>query len=218
MNEDIAAQLIGCTTAAAAWAAVNAMYGAQNSAGIRHLRRQIQALRKEDKPAAEYMQKVKGIADAMAAAGSPLCDDEIIDYMLTGLGKAFNPIAASMNFSTVRVTLAMFYNNVLNFEALQKQQEEDGDWTSSANAVSRPGYTTNTGRGGRPAGGSTPPAQGGQFYPGQGGSGYGGQGGQGFGDQGQDRRRNGGGNDGGNGRNGGGGNGRNRRWRPQCQI
>ena len=54
MNKDIAAQLIGCTTAAA-WAAVHAMYGAQNSAGIRHLRRQIQALRKEDKPAAEYM-------------------------------------------------------------------------------------------------------------------------------------------------------------------
>jgi hypothetical protein len=131
MNEDIAAQLIGCTTAAAAWAAVHSLFGAQNSAGVRHLRRQIHALRKEEKPAAEYMQKVKGMADAMAATGTPLRNDEIIDYMLTGLGKAFNPIAASMNFSTVPVTLAVFYNNVLNFEALQKQQEEDGDWATT---------------------------------------------------------------------------------------
>ena len=64
MHEDIAVQLIGCTSAASAWAAVHAMYGAQNRAGVRHLRRQIQVLRKEDKPASEYMQKVKALADA----------------------------------------------------------------------------------------------------------------------------------------------------------
>lgn len=64
------------------------------------------------------MNKVKAIADAMAAAGSPLRDDEIIDYMLAGLGSAFNPIAASMNFAGVEVTLGMFYSQVLSFEAL----------------------------------------------------------------------------------------------------
>ena len=42
MHEDISAQLIGCTSAAAAWSAVHAMFSAENRAGVRALRRQIQ--------------------------------------------------------------------------------------------------------------------------------------------------------------------------------
>ena len=41
MAEGIAMQLINCKTAAAAWAAIHAMYSTQNTAGIRHTRRQI---------------------------------------------------------------------------------------------------------------------------------------------------------------------------------
>jgi hypothetical protein len=86
MTEDIACQLLGCSTAAAAWTAVQSMFGAQNRAGVRHIKRQIQALKKQDMTAGEYMQKVKALADAMAAAGSPLSNDDVINYMLTGLG------------------------------------------------------------------------------------------------------------------------------------
>ena len=68
--------------------------------------------------ASEYMHKVKALADAMAFAGSPLDDDEIIDYMLTGLGKAFNPIAASLSVVVTPVALTDFYSMVLNYEAL----------------------------------------------------------------------------------------------------
>lgn len=50
MTEEIAAQLIGCTTAAAAWVAVAAMFGVESHASVRHLRRQIQALRKGTRP------------------------------------------------------------------------------------------------------------------------------------------------------------------------
>jgi histone deacetylase 1/2 len=201
MTEDIASQLLGCTTAAEVWTAIHAMFSAQSRAGVRHIRRQIQALRKGDMSASEYMHKVKALADSMTAAGFPLQDDEIIDYMLTGLGKDFNPIAASLNVVTTPVTAASFYSMVLNFEALQLSQQADNEeWTSSANAtmrsnappVNRP-YVQDTGRtsGGRPSGG----------YPQQ-------QQGQG----GQDRRRNNGGGGGGGGYNG------RRRWRPKCQI
>jgi histone deacetylase 1/2 len=201
MTEDIASQLLGCTTAAEVWTAIHAMFSAQSRAGVRHIRRQIQALRKGDMSASEYMHKVKALADSMTAAGFPLQDDEIIDYMLTGLGKDFNPIAASLNVVTTPVTAASFYSMVLNFEALQLSQQADNEeWMSSANAtmrsnappVNRP-YVQDTGRtsGGRPSGG----------YPQQ-------QQGQG----GQDRRRNNGGGGGGGGYNG------RRRWRPKCQI
>jgi hypothetical protein len=37
------------------------------------------------------------------SAGSPLRDDEIIDFMLTGLGSSFNPISASLNVHYVKI-------------------------------------------------------------------------------------------------------------------
>ncbi|KAK1645128.1 hypothetical protein QYE76_062933 [Lolium multiflorum] len=201
MSEEIASQLLGCSTAAAVWTSIHAMFSAQSRASVRHLRRQIQALRMT---ASEYMHKVKAMADAMTAVGSPLRDDEIIDYMLTGLGSPFNPIVASLNVITTPVTTASFYSMVLNFEALQlSQQAENEEWTSSANATmrshapSRP-YVQGTGRpsGGRPSGG----------YPQQQQQGQGGQGGQ------DHRRPNGGGGGGNTGNTG------RRRWRPRCQI
>jgi histone deacetylase 1/2 len=165
--------------------------------------------------ASEYMGKVKALADAMAAAGSPLRDDEVIDHMLTGLGRPYNPIAASLQVATTAVSLSAFYSMVLNYEALQLSQEADDDsWSSSANSVSRSGPTgAGTGRPrtqetGRPSGGYQP-QQGGQDRRYNGGGG-GNTGRNNLG--GNYSRNNGGTNNGRNGRNNG------RRSRPRCQL
>src|SRR4051812_39507664 len=147
----------------------------------------------------------------MASAGSPPDDEEIIDYMLTGLGKAFNPIAASLSVVITPVTLAKFYAMVLNYEALQlSQQADDEEWTSSANAAARSGAPATVNRSRAPDSGCSTDTRSAGGYPQQQGQGYpqGGYQQQG----GQDNRRNNGGGGGGNGRNG------NRRWRPKCQI
>jgi hypothetical protein len=85
------------------------MFGAQSRENVRHMKWQIQSLRKLEMPAAEYMDKVKALDDAMAAPGAPLSDDDIIDFMLTGLGLKFNPLAASMIRNNDAVTLAEFF-------------------------------------------------------------------------------------------------------------
>ena len=41
MDEDIAAQLIGCKTAANMWETVHVMFGAQSRTNVRHFRRQL---------------------------------------------------------------------------------------------------------------------------------------------------------------------------------
>src|SRR4051812_45685222 len=65
--------------------------------------------------------------------------------MLGRLGTTFNPIAAS-DFAATPVTLAMFYKNVLNYEGLQKQQQQEDpkDWTSSLTPHLAPTPTTTT--------------------------------------------------------------------------
>jgi hypothetical protein len=44
--------------------------------------------------AAVFMHKMKAFTDGMAAAGSPISDDELSDHILTGFGSAYNSIAA----------------------------------------------------------------------------------------------------------------------------
>nr|XP_040258309.1 cellulose-complementing protein-like [Aegilops tauschii subsp. strangulata] len=58
----------------------------------------------------------------MAAAGSPIRDDELIDHILTGLGSAYNSTAASLGVSNAPMPYSSFYSLVLSFEALQAQQ------------------------------------------------------------------------------------------------
>ena len=134
MDEDIACQLIGYESAHVVWTAIAAMFGAQSSAYVRHIRQQLQSLRKDDLSAAEYMHKMKALSDTMAAAGSPIRDDELIDHILTGLGSAYNSIAASLGVSNAPMPYSSFYSLVLSFEALQAQQSAAEGWSPSANA------------------------------------------------------------------------------------
>jgi uncharacterized membrane protein YgcG len=209
MEPDIACQLISCTTAAAVWTAVHTMYGAQSRANIRHLRRQLQTMRKEELTAGQYMHKMKAIADMMATAGAPVSNDELVDYIITGLGKSFNAIAGNLTMGNRSVPYSEFYSGILSFESMQAQQTQDEEWTSQANAASRSGSYSNNSRprapdfapvpygGGRPAGNS--------YQQGSGRS---------------DHQQSGGyGNSGGhqsNGQNSGGRGGK--KQRPQCQL
>jgi hypothetical protein len=163
------------------------------------------------------MHKMKALADTMAAAGSPISNDELVDYIITGLGSAYRAIAASLTLNNRSVPYAEFYSSVLSFEALEAQQAQAEEWSSSANAASRSSSYGNPSRPHMQEYNSAP--QGGY----QGGNRTYGNGGQ----QGQGRT---GGNSG-NGRNGGngsnsrnngngrnGGNGNRRRWHPRCQL
>jgi hypothetical protein len=69
-------------------------------------------------PAAQYMQQMKALGDVMAAAGSPLSNDELVDYIITGLGKEFNAITATLTLGNKSVPYDEFYSHILSFEAL----------------------------------------------------------------------------------------------------
>jgi hypothetical protein len=85
MSEDIVTAMTGRTTAEAVWTAVHDMFNAQDRASVHHVRIQLQSLKKKDMTCAEYFRKMKALADQMSATGSPLSNDEIIDYILAGL-------------------------------------------------------------------------------------------------------------------------------------
>ena len=87
----------------------------------------------------EYMHKMKALADTMAATGSLIRDDELIDHILIGFGSAYNSIAASLGVSNAPMPYSSFYSLVLSFEVLQEQQSAVEGWSPSANLVTRSG-------------------------------------------------------------------------------
>lgn len=119
MTPDVASQMIGRTTSQAVWSAVNEMFGAQSRANARQVRNQLQQLKKKDMSVAEYFHKMKTLADTLAAIGAPVADEELIDYILNGLGSQFAAIAASMTVFNQKVTLTDFYSMLLTFESMQ---------------------------------------------------------------------------------------------------
>ena len=124
------------------------------------------------------MHKMKVLADVMAAAGVPISDDELVDYVITGLGAAFNAIAGALTIGNRSVPFAEFYSHILSFEALQAQQAQaTEEWSSSVNAAMRPNPYGNQG-GNRPRtqdynpayqGGGRPTGNPGQHGQGRGG-------------------------------------------------
>jgi histone deacetylase 1/2 len=108
----------------------------------------------------------------LAIAGAPVSNDDLIDYIITGLGKAFNAIAGHLTMGNRSVPYAEFYSGILSFDSMQAQQAQDDEWTSAAHAASRAGSYSNNSRpraqdyspvqsgGGRPSGNSYQQGQG----------------------------------------------------------
>jgi hypothetical protein len=151
MTEEVLAQMIGRTTSTEVWKCLNSMFSAQGRASIRQIRRKLASTKKNDLGAAEYFHKMKGFADAMATVGTPLPDDELIDYIIAGLGTPFAPLQASLTvFANANpdavLNLSDFYAMLLSYEAMQEQNSQAAvEYSSSANAAGRRG---DYGRGG----------------------------------------------------------------------
>jgi hypothetical protein len=88
---------------------------------------------------------MKALGNVMAAVISPLSNDELVDYIITRLGKEFDAITVTLTLINKSMPYDEFYSHILLFKALQEQQDQSADW-SSANDVSRPGLYSNPGR------------------------------------------------------------------------
>ena len=150
------------------------MFSAQNRAGVRQMRRQLSTLKKNDLTATAYFHKMKGFADAMAQVGSPISDDELIDYIVVSLGSQYESLQHSLTVLAAAgadtLSLADFYSMLLSCESLKEQNALAPEFSTSANAVARQGDVHGGGRpfadthnSGRSGGHPTGPQGGGQY-------------------------------------------------------
>jgi hypothetical protein len=53
---------------------------------------------------------MKALGDDMAAAGRPLEDEELVEYILTGLGEEFTPIVSALCARVEPITVGELYS------------------------------------------------------------------------------------------------------------
>lgn len=84
------------TTSAEVWTTLVLMFASHLSAHVMQIRIQLENMKKNDSSAAEYFSKVKNLADTMASIGHALHGEEVVSYLLAGLGEEYNPLVMSL--------------------------------------------------------------------------------------------------------------------------
>ena len=84
--------VVHCQSAAEVWIVLEQLFSTKSKARALQLRLSLQTLKKENSSIADYVLKMKSLATSLIAAGQQMSDDELILYILGGLGLEFESL------------------------------------------------------------------------------------------------------------------------------
>lgn len=145
ISREVMTQVASSTTAAQAWKAIEAMFASQTRARAVNLRIALTTTKKGNMSASDYFAKMKGFANDMAAAGRPLDDNELVEYILTGLNGEFESLVSALIARVEPVSVEELFSQLLTFET--RMDLLHGGDHSLANWAGRGGRAGNQGRG-----------------------------------------------------------------------
>ncbi len=73
-------------------------------------------MQKKDLSIVDYFQRIKGLADTLAAIGQPLQEYETVSYILAGLNSDFDPLVTSITTRPEPINLTDLYGYLLSYE------------------------------------------------------------------------------------------------------
>ena len=145
LGREVLAQVAAKETAAELWSAIEAMYSSQNYEQVVNTRLALSTAQKGSQSITEYVGKMRTLGDEMAAACRPIEDEELVEYILTGLDMEYNPVVTSILSRKDYVLVNDAYQQLLAFETHMELMT--GGNGSSANMANR-GRGNGRGRGG----------------------------------------------------------------------
>jgi hypothetical protein len=82
----------------------------------------------------EYFGKMKALRDEMAASGHPLDEEELIEYIITGLDDEYTPLVSALCTRKKPNLVSELYSQMLNFET-RIDLFQEGNQYRSVNAA-----------------------------------------------------------------------------------
>ena len=138
LTPEILAQVIGKESTHDLWIALTTLFAAQSQSRITNLRIAISNTKKGNMSSNSFIAKMKSLGDELAAAGRPVTDGEMVDYILAGLDRDYDPIVAAVGAIKNSITVDDLFSQIAAFD---QRMEMLGDgpsgFRSSANTMYR---------------------------------------------------------------------------------
>ncbi|TXG72772.1 hypothetical protein EZV62_001351 [Acer yangbiense] len=126
MTESVAIQVMGCSTSANLWTALENLYGAHSKSKMNAVRTNIQTTRKGTISMEEYLKQMKSWADVLAIVGDPYPEPLLISNVLSGLDADYMPIVVliesreSISWQELQDTLLSYASKLEHINSLNK--------------------------------------------------------------------------------------------------
>ncbi|RVX22902.1 Retrovirus-related Pol polyprotein from transposon RE1 [Vitis vinifera] len=110
---------------------------AHTRARIMQLRLELQSTKKGSMSMIDYIMKIKGAADNLAAIGEPVSEQDQVMNLLGGLGSDYNAVVTAINIRDDKISLEAIHSMLLAFEHRLEQQSSieqmSANYASSSN-------------------------------------------------------------------------------------
>ncbi|XP_021819496.1 uncharacterized protein LOC110761343 [Prunus avium] len=117
LTEPVLAQVVGLTTSQAVWDCLRQNFSQQSLANATQLKFQLLSITKGTKTVSEYLALAKSLSDQLAAIRNPVSSDDLVSYVIRGLGPDYAMlITAIMQFPPLP-TFADLRARLLAFDA-----------------------------------------------------------------------------------------------------
>jgi hypothetical protein len=135
--EDVLSQVMSYTTSKDVWLALQRNLSSISRAKVVQLRTQLAIAHKRAMTAKDYFLSIKRMADELAFAGQPLKSNEILTYVLAGLGQEYDSLVSTITSRFDVVTLEELYSLLVIAETRINQHYETIQVVESVNMDTR---------------------------------------------------------------------------------
>jgi hypothetical protein len=116
VSHDVLVQIATLPSAADVWKHIESAFASQSCARVINTSMTLTTTQKGSLMVAEYISKMKLLADDMASVGKKLDDEDFISYILAGLDAEYNSVVSSIAGRVEPITFAELYSQLLAYE------------------------------------------------------------------------------------------------------
>lgn len=116
LSKEIFSVVSSATITAELWAAIQGLHASQSCARVMVTCMALSTTLKGTSSVADYFVKMKGLADEMTSEGRKLEDEELVSYILTGLGDDFDAVVTSVTARVEPISVHELYTQLISYE------------------------------------------------------------------------------------------------------
>ncbi|KAM2633067.1 hypothetical protein EV1_023726 [Malus domestica] len=124
LSEEIIPFTVGVSSSRELWINLEQRFGGVSAVHIHQLRTRLHSVQKGDLSISAYIQQIKGISDALMAAGAPISDPDLIAVTLNGLSDEYESFIDSIMLRISSTSLDELHGLLINKELFMDRKKK----------------------------------------------------------------------------------------------